>query len=173
MKKILIVMLMLAPMSLFAQKFAHFNMAAVLPEMAEYKAASADIQKLSKEFQDEYDRLVKEYQSKAEELQRLSNEGKTAQAILQSKATDLQKMQQSIEEFAQVSQQELQKQESEKMEAIQTKIMAAIKKVGEAGGYIYVVNIAGGAIPFVNEALSTDVTAQVKTELGITAAPQK
>ena len=168
MKKISIMMLMLAPMSIFAQqKFAHFNMANVLPEMPEYQAASTDIQKLGQQYQVELERLQKEYQTKAEELQRLSNDTSTAQAILQSKATDLQKMQQSIEDFYQASQQDMQKQQAEKMEAIQTKILAAIKKVGEAGNYVYVVDISGGAIPFVNEALSTDVTAQVKAELGI------
>ena len=167
MKKILVALLMMAPMSLFAQKFAHFNMANVLLEMEEYKAASAEIQKLGQQYQDELERLQKEYQTKAEELQKLSEEGQTAQAILQSKATDLQKMEQSIQDFYQASQQDMQKQQSEKMEVIQTKVLAAIKKIGEAGGYVYVVDISGGAIPFVNETLSTDVTAQVRAELGI------
>lgn len=167
MKKILVALLMMAPMSLFAQKFAHFNMANVLPEMEEYKTASAEVQKLASQYQEEYDRLIKEYQTKAEEFQKLSDEGQTAQAILQSKANDLQKMEQSIQDFSQASQQDLQKQQSEKMESIQNKVMAAIKKIGEAGNYIYVMDISSGAVPFINESLSTDVTAQVRAELGI------
>lgn len=167
MKKILVALLMMAPMSLFAQKFAHFNMANVLPEMEEYKTASAEVQKLASQYQEEYDRLIKEYQTKAEEFQKLSDEGQTAQAILQSKANDLQKMEQSIQDFSQASQQDLQKQQSEKMESIQNKVMAAIKKIGEAGNYIYVMDISSGAVPFINENLSTDVTAQVRAELGI------
>ena len=167
MKKILFVMLMLAPMSLFAQKFAHFNMANVLPEMAEYKTASAEIQKLQSQYQEELQRLQKEYQTKAEEFQKLSGDASVAQAILQSKGQDLQKMEESIQQFYQASQEDLQKQQAEKMEGIQTKVMAAIKKIGEAGGYVYVVDISTGAVPFVNEALSTDVTAQLKTELGV------
>lgn len=167
MKKILFVMLMLAPMSIFAQKFAHFNMANVLPEMAEYKTASAEIQKLTTQYQEELERLQKEYQAKAEEFQKLSADSNAAQAILQSKGQDLQKMEESIQTFYQASQQDLQKQQSEKMEAIQTKVFAAIKKIGESGAYIYIVDVSTGAIPFVNEALSTDITAQLKTELGI------
>ena len=62
MKKILFVMLMLAPMSIFAQKFAHFNMADVLPEMAEYKAASADIQKLTTQYQEELEQILYFYE---------------------------------------------------------------------------------------------------------------
>lgn len=167
MKKILVVMLMLAPMSIFAQKFAHFDMSKVLPEMAEYQTASADIQKLQSQYQEELERLQKEYTTKAEELQKLSEDKNAAQAILQSKAQDLQKMEQSIQDFYNASQQDLQKQQGEKMEIIQTKVMAAIRKLGEAGNYVYVVDISTGAIPFVNEALSTDITAQLKAELGI------
>ena len=158
---------MLAPMSIFAQKFAHFDMSKILPEMEEYKTANADLQKVGQQYQDEYERLQKEYQTKLEEYQKLYEEGKTAQAILQTKAQDIQKMQQSIQDFAQASQQDLAKQEEEKMGAIQDKIQAAIKKLGETGGYIYIVNVSNGVIPFVNETLSTDVTAQLKAELGV------
>ena len=167
MKKIVLFVLMMAPLSLFAQKFAHFNLSEVLPAMTEYQTASAEIQKLGQQYQEELERLQKEYQSKAEEYQKLSEDKATAQAILQSKATDLQKMEQSIQDFYQASQQDMQKQQSEKMEAIQTKVMAAIKKIGDAGNYVYIVDISSGSISFVNDALSTDVTAQVKTELGI------
>jgi Skp family chaperone for outer membrane proteins len=48
--------------------------------------------------------------------------------------------------------------------------MAMVKKIGEAGGYVYIVDISTGAVSFVNPALSTDITAQLKKELGITAA---
>lgn len=167
MKKLLVVMLMLAPMSIFAQKFAHFNMSNILPEMEDYKAASAEVQKVGQQYQEELERLQKEYQTKVEEFKKLSEEGKTAQAILESKATDLQKMEQSIQDFYQASQQDMQKQQQEKMEPIQAKIQAAIKKIAENGGYVYVVDSSIGAITFINEALSTDVTAQLKAELGI------
>jgi len=167
MKKILIAILMLAPMSVFAQKFAHFNMGNVLPEMAEYKTAMAELQKLTTQYQEELKRLQTEYQTKAEEFQKLSSDGATAQAILQSKAQDLQKMEESIQTFYQASQEDLQKQNSAKMEPVQAKVVAAIKKIGEVGGYVYIVDLSTGAIPFVNEALSTDVTPQLKSELGI------
>ena len=55
------------------------------------------------------------------------------------------------------------------MALIGEKIMSAVKKVGETGGYVYVVDLSSGAISFVNPALSTDITAQLKKELGITA----
>ena len=63
------------------------------------------------------------------------------------------------------------KAQQEKLGAIQEKVLAAVKKVGEAGGYVYVVDVSSGVIPFVNTALSTDITSEIKKEVGIVAAP--
>jgi Skp family chaperone for outer membrane proteins len=49
--------------------------------------------------------------------------------------------------------------------------MAAVKKIGESGSYVYVVDLSVGSIPFVNSALSTDITDQIKKEVGAGAAP--
>ena len=43
MKKILIAILMMAPMSLCAQKFAHFNTAYIIPNMKEYTTAMEEM----------------------------------------------------------------------------------------------------------------------------------
>ena len=167
MKKIALFVLMFAPLSMFAQKFAHFDMSKVLPEMAEYQAAGAEIQKLGNQYQEELERLQKEYQTKVEEFQKLSADEGAAQAILQSKAQDLQKMEQSIQDFYQASQQDMEKQRAEKMEPIAMKVQAAIKKIGESGGYVYVMDVSSGSVSFINETLSTDVTSQLRSELGI------
>jgi outer membrane protein len=52
------------------------------------------------------------------------------------------------------------------MQAIQTKVLDAIKQVGQAGGFVYIMDNAGG-IPYISSTLSTDVTSQVKTKLGL------
>jgi outer membrane protein len=52
------------------------------------------------------------------------------------------------------------------MNAITTKVLDAIKAVGQAGGYIYIMDTTGG-IPYISTTLSTDVTADVKKKLGI------
>ena len=53
------------------------------------------------------------------------------------------------------------------MGLINEKVLAAVKKIGEQGGYIYVVDINTGAIPFVNTQLSTDISDLIKKEVGI------
>ena len=75
-------------------------------------------------------------------------------------------MQQKIQQTYQDNQQALQKESSEKMQAITAKILDAIKAVGQAGGYVYIMNM-DGSVPYISSTLSTDVTAEVKKKLGL------
>ncbi len=168
------VMLLMAASAVVASaqsKFAHFSMSDVLTNMEEYKTASEEIQKLGTQYQEELERLQKEYQTKGEEYQKLQQAGNTADAILQSKAQDLQKMEESIQQFYQASQQDMQTQQQQKLELIQTKIMTQVQKIAESGGYVYVMDSSsatvGGPVVFVNNTYSTDITAQLKSALGI------
>jgi outer membrane protein len=86
--------------------------------------------------------------------------------IKQRRQTELQDMYQKIQQSYQDNQQALGKAQQEKMQAIQTKVLDAIKAVGQAGGYVYIMDIAGG-VPYISTTLSTDVTAEVKKKLGI------
>ena len=53
------------------------------------------------------------------------------------------------------------------MNEISEKVLAVVKKIGEAGGYVYIVDTSAGVIPYVSTSLSTDITSEVKKELGI------
>jgi outer membrane protein len=74
-------------------------------------------------------------------------------------------MEQKITQARQDNAQALQKAYNDELTPIQNKVMDAIKAVGNAGGYVYIMET--NAIPFINTTLSTDVTAQVKAKLGI------
>ena len=139
MKKFVIAILMIAPLSMNAQKFAHFNSADIISNMKEYVTATEEIQAMAKQYEDDM-KLMQE---------------------------ELQDLYQRLQQSYQDNQQALEKARMEKMGAINEKVMAAVKKIGEAGGYIYVVDLNTGAIPFVNSQLSTDVTDLIKKEVGI------
>ena len=64
------------------------------------------------------------------------------------------------------NQQTLQKASNDKMQAIADKVKAAVKAIGEAGGYVYIMDVTSG-IPFISSTLSKDITAELKTKLGI------
>ena len=70
MKKILIAILMMAPLSLCAQKFAHFNTADIIPNMKEYTAAQEELQNMEKQYQDDLKLMQDELQKKSEEYQK-------------------------------------------------------------------------------------------------------
>ena len=77
---------------------------------------------------------------------------------------ELQEMYQKIQQAYQDNQQKLQKASQEKMMPISNKIQNAIKAVGKAGNYVYIMEVTAG-IPYISETLSKDVSAEVKAEL--------
>ena len=48
MKKLILVCLLLAPLTVFAQKFGHFNSADIIQAMPEYQTAQTELQNLQK-----------------------------------------------------------------------------------------------------------------------------
>ena len=74
-------------------------------------------------------------------------------------------MYQKIQQSFQDNQQALAKEQQDKMQAITTKVVDAIKAVGQAGQYVYIME--NNSLPYISTTLSTDVTAQVKTKLGL------
>ncbi len=163
MKKFIIAALLILPMSMFAQKFAHVNTETVIKALPEYTKAMDEVQKMSKDYQDELARMEAELKTKSEELEK---NPPTVDTIRQRKEQELQDLYNRMQQFYQTSQQDLQKAQQEKMQPILTKVQNAIKDLGVAGGYVYIMDTSSG-IPFISETLSTDVTNQLKTKLGV------
>lgn len=170
-KKIAFLLLFIAPMSVFAQKFAHFRSVNIIQVMPEFAKAQTDIQTMSKQYEDEIKRAEEEFQKKFADFQQ---EQKTLpQNILERRQKDLQEMQQKGIQFQQDAQQQLDQAYRGMMEPIYKKLEDAVKAIGQAGGYTYVFDLARTDIPYIDEAQSKDVTNDIKTKLGIslTAAP--
>jgi outer membrane protein len=165
MKKFVIAILMIAPLSMNAQKFAHFNSADIISNMKEYVTATEEIQAMAKQYEDDMKLMQEELQKKGDEYQK--EQANLLENVRQRREQELQDLYQRLQQSYQDNQQALEKARMEKMGAINEKVMAAVKKIGEAGGYIYVVDLNTGAIPFVNSQLSTDVTDLIKKEVGI------
>ncbi|MBO7098361.1 MAG: OmpH family outer membrane protein [Bacteroidaceae bacterium] len=165
MKRFVIAILMIAPLSMNAQKFAHFNSADIISNMKEYVTATEEIQAMAKQYEDDMKLMQEELQKKGDEYQK--EQANLLENVRQRREQELQDLYQRLQQSYQDNQQALEKARMEKMGAINEKVMAAVKKIGEAGGYIYVVDLNTGAIPFVNSQLSTDVTDLIKKEVGI------
>ena len=164
-KKIALLLLLIAPMSVFAQKFGHVKFAEILTVMPEYTKAQTDIQAQQKQYEDEMKRASDELTKKFTEYQQ--EQANLPKNIQERRQKELQELNEKGMQFQADAQQQLQKAYAEMMEPIYKKIDDAIKAVGQEGGYVYIFDLNRTDIPFVNESLSTDVTPAAKGKLGL------
>ena len=164
-KKIALILLLIAPMSVFAQKFGHIKTQEILVAMPDYIKAQTDIDTMKKQYEDEIkrasDELTKKFTAYQEEQANLPKN------IQERRQKELQELNQKGMQMQQDAQQELERSWMSMLEPIAKKIDDAIKAVGQEGGYVYIFDLNATQIPFVNETLSTDVTGAVKAKLGI------
>ena len=154
----------MAPLAIFAQKFGHLNSADIMQAMPEYKTAQTELQNLEKQYTNELQMMESELAKKSDAYEK---EKATLPAnIAQRREAELQDLYGRMQQYYQESQQQLAQASQEKMNVLVEKITKAIKEVGAAGGYLYIFDTSSG-IPYISETLSTDVTAAVKTKLGI------
>ena len=166
MKKIFIAILLMVPVCISAQqKFAHFNSAEIIPNMKEYTTAMDEIQAMAKQYEDDMKLMQDELQKKNDEYQK--EQANLLDNVRQRREQELQDLYERLQQSYQDNQTALQKAQQEKMATIQEKVLAAVKKVGEAGGYVYIVDTSAGVIPYISTQLSTDVSDQIKKEVGI------
>ena len=66
-KQIIILALMLAPLTTFAQKFGHVNSESIIQVLPEWAQAQTELQNLSKQYEDDLKRLEDEFTKKNEE----------------------------------------------------------------------------------------------------------
>ena len=170
-KKLLLMVLFLAPLSLCAQKFAHFDYASIMQSMPEAKTVQTELEALYKQYQTELEGMQKELQDQGREV----SEGRhraTPINIKERHNQELQEMYQRLQQAQQDNAENFQKAQQTKMQPVTQKVMNAVNAVAQEGGFVYIVDKNGAQTAgiVINETLSTDVTSQVMKKLGITAA---
>ena len=162
MKKSFLMLMLFAPLSMFAQKFGHLNAQEVMASMPEFIKARGEIEASAKKYENDLTAMQDELKRKSDEYDKTKS---TMNASKQQETeAALQQMYQKIQQTYQDNQQALQKAQQEKMTPITSKLVDAIKAVGKTGGYVYIMDVSAG-IPYISETLSKDVTAEVKTQL--------
>ena len=162
MKKLFLIMMLCAPLTVFAQKFGHVDAQAVMQSLPEFIKARGEIEALSKQYENDMKAMQDEIQRKSDEYDKSKSTMNATQQ--QEVETNLQQMIQKFQQAYQDNQQALQKAQQEKMQPIMNKIMTAIKNVGKDGGYVYIMDMSTG-IPYISDTLSKDVTNDVKAEM--------
>jgi len=164
-KKIALILLLIAPMSVFAQKFGHFNAQEILAVMPETQKAQTDIDTMRKQYEDEIKRTEDEVNKKFAAYQQ--EQANLPKNIQERRQKELQDLAEKGMQYQRDAQQELERSWMEMLEPIYKKLNDAVKAVGDEGGYVYLFDISTTQIPYVNETLSTNVTAAIKAKLGI------
>ena len=164
-KKIALLLLLIAPMSVFAQKFGHINSQEILSVMPEYKKAQTDISTMEQQYKDEIQRAMDDLNKKYAAFQ--EEQANLPQNIKDRRMKELQELQEKGMQFQQDASQQLQQSWMEMLQPIAQKIDDAIKALGQEGGYVYIFDLSSTNIPYVSTTLSTDVTTAVKGKLGL------
>ncbi len=163
MKKLILMLMLCAPMSMFAQKFGHLDSQALLQSLPEATAVQAQLEAKGKEFEKQLTDMQSELQRKAEEYDKTKS---TMNATKQAETEKmLQDMYAKIQQTAQDNQKAFTEEQQKKLGPVLNKVRGAIEAVAKAGGYVYIMEKAAGQPLYINEAISKDITAEVKTQL--------
>lgn len=162
------------------QKIGHINSEEVFSNLPEAKSAQAVLETLGKGKQAEIDGMVKEYQTKltsAQALEKTLSEAnkETVNKQLQTAGLELQDLEKRITDARTKASQEVGAKQGELFQPIQTKVAGAISAVAKDKGLGYVFDTANGqgGNNLVYWEGGEDITAAVKTKLGISATAAK
>ncbi len=153
--------------SLDAQKIGYVDSGSLLEMMPKVKEAESNLETLGKQLQAKGQKMMQDYQTKAQDLQRRVQAGDIAPKDQEAQVAMLKDDETKIQAFDQ----DMQKQLSDKREALLSPILnevkTAIQTVAKENGYTYIFDGSPGIGVLLYADESTNVTALVKTKLGI------
>ena len=166
MRKIKILLLILCVSISFAvnsqSKIAHINSTELVSSMPEMNEAKVELEKLAKTYENDIQTMAAELQSKVKQYDTEAS----AQTDEENarRLQEVQGMEQSIRQYQNQAQQELQKKEFDLLKPITEKAQAAIVKVAKAQGFDYVLDSTQGQGVILAD--GKNLIEDVKRELG-------
>jgi outer membrane protein len=175
MKKILMMLLLAAPVALFAQKYAQVDYFALVQAMPAFKTAQAELEALGKSYEADLAEIQREIETKAQKYQAEVNE-QTPQNIRQRREQEIQDLYQRYQQAQEDNRRAFEQAQQEKLQPVYASVAEAVKALANEEGYVYIIDkqAAQGTYIFLNDTLNEDVTNKVATKLDITltkAAP--
>ena len=163
MKKLILMLMLCAPMAVFAQKFGKVNTQVVVQSLPDYAKAQGEMAALSKQKENELKSMQDELTRKSQEY----DKAKSAMNPTKQKETEevLQGLNAKIQQAYHDAQKELSEKNNALLEPILTKVQNAITAVGKAGGYTSIFEIGTSGVVFFGDNVK-DVTEEVKAKIG-------
>ena len=136
MKKLILMLMLMAPLATFAQKFGKVNTNTIMQTLPEISKINGELEATAKQYENELKAMQDELQRQAEAYDKgKSTMNATAQ---KNKEQELQQLYQKYQQTQVDNQKALQKAQQDKMQPIINKVRSAIESVGKAGGYTYI-----------------------------------
>ena len=158
---------LLLSMSAQAQKFGFVNSGSILEAMPQVKEAESNLEALGKQLQAKGEKMMQDFQLKYQELERKVQAGEITPKAQETETAALEEERNKILAYDQ----DMQKQLGDKREALLAPILeqvkTAIDAVAKENGYTYIFDGSPGVGVILYADESTNVTALVKTKLGI------
>ena len=157
-KLTLAVVFVFGAMSASAQKFGRVDLAAIIPNMTEFKDAQSKLETYGNELSLQLEQMQVEFTTKYSEYEK--NMSTYSDSIRQMKERELMEMQQRFSDMQQ-------------MAPIYKKADEAVRKIAVAGAYTVIFSTTGdqassAGLAYFDPKQVTDITAEVKKALGIT-----
>ncbi|MBM6993966.1 MAG: OmpH family outer membrane protein [Prevotella sp.] len=161
MKKLFLMLMLMAPIATFAQKFGKVNTQTIMQSLPEISKINGELEATAKQYENDLKSMQDELQRQSDAYDKgKSTMNATAQ---QQKEQELQQLYQKIQQTYQDNQQALQKAQQEKMQPVVAKVRTAIENVGKTGGYTYIFEEGVAVYTGTNV---EDVTSKVQAEIG-------
>ena len=164
MKKLIVLLLMILPLGAIAQevKIAFVKTQEVFMAMPEVPGMEKQMADLNEKYRVELKQMQDEYQKKYSDF--VAQQDSLTENIKLRRMQEIQDIQERMDNFVQVAQQDVQKKQQELLQPIQQKLHEAIQKVGEEKGYTYIIDPAALLYTGTN---AVDATPFVRTKLGL------
>ena len=143
-------------------KVAHINVSELMTASPEMKAANAQLEKLTKTYDTQYQTMVDEFRKKVAQYEKEAST--VTDAVNETRGKEAQDMQKRIQDYQQNASKELQEKQEAIYKPILEKAKTAIQKVAKAKGYQYVLDATTGSGLLVAD--GPDLLADVRKELG-------
>jgi len=143
-------------------KVSHINVSELMAAMPDMKAANAQLEKLTKTYDTEYNTMVEEFRKKVGQYEKEAST--VTDVVNETRSKEVQDMQKRIQDYQQNASKELQEKQEAIYKPILEKSRLAIQKVAKAKGFQYVLDSSTGSGVILAD--GPDLMADVKKELG-------
>lgn len=159
----LIAFLVLASVTVQAQKFGYVNTSAILSEMPELKQAEANLKSYQTQLQKKGQSMLEELQAEYQSVQAKVQSGDLSPKQQESEAARLKQKETELGQYEQEMMQKIQEKRTTELQPIYDKLNAAIEEVAQENGFQFIFD---ESVLLYKDA-SADVSTMVKNKLGI------